>query len=106
MGLERLGSGPGSTLAFMEGQLGSPVEVAKVNWHKNYAIACERMLRLHLPREDPEVLLSETIKHFLLYTKKAEDDPQQGQILQAVKHLKKELQELRKVKKGGNRHKV
>uniref|UniRef100_A0A8C8RBL4 Transmembrane protein 260 n=1 Tax=Pelusios castaneus TaxID=367368 RepID=A0A8C8RBL4_9SAUR len=70
-----------------------------VNWHKNYAIACERMLRLHEVDLDPEVLLSETIKHFLLYTEKAEDDPQKGDILQAVKHLKKELQGLRKTKK-------
>ncbi|NXT35965.1 TM260 protein, partial [Pelecanoides urinatrix] len=69
-----------------------------VNWHKNYAIACERMLRLHWVGVDPEVLLSETVKHFLLYTEKAEDDPQQQDILQAVKHLKKELQGLRKMK--------
>lgn len=70
-----------------------------VNWHKNYAIACERMLRLHKVDVDPEVLLSETVKHFLLYTEKAEDDPQRVDILQAVKHLKKELQGLRKMKK-------
>uniref|UniRef100_A0A8C0B5Z8 Transmembrane protein 260 n=1 Tax=Buteo japonicus TaxID=224669 RepID=A0A8C0B5Z8_9AVES len=69
-----------------------------VNWHKNYAIACERMLRLHRVDVDPEVLLSETVKHFLLYTEKAEDDPQRQDILQAVKHLKKELQGLRKMK--------
>ncbi|XP_038261718.1 transmembrane protein 260 isoform X3 [Dermochelys coriacea] len=70
-----------------------------VNWHKNYAIACERMLRLHKVDVDPEVLLSETVKHFHLYTAKAEDDPQRADILQAVKHLKKELQGLRKMKK-------
>ncbi|XP_077675698.1 protein O-mannosyl-transferase TMEM260 isoform X2 [Eretmochelys imbricata] len=70
-----------------------------VNWHKNYAIACERMLHLHKVDVDPEVLLSETVKHFLLYTAKAEDDPQRADILQAVKHLKKELQGLRKMKK-------
>ncbi|KAM9556466.1 protein O-mannosyl-transferase TMEM260 isoform 1-T1 [Guaruba guarouba] len=69
-----------------------------VNWHKNYAIACERMLRLHQVDVDPEVLLSETVKHFLLYTEKVEDDPQRQDILQAVKHLKKELQGLRKMK--------
>uniref|UniRef100_A0A8D0EGA7 Transmembrane protein 260 n=1 Tax=Strix occidentalis caurina TaxID=311401 RepID=A0A8D0EGA7_STROC len=69
-----------------------------VNWHKNYAIACERMLRLHRVDVDPEALLSETVKHFLLYTEKAEDDPQRQDILQAVKHLKKELQGLRKMK--------
>jgi len=69
-----------------------------VNWHKNYAIACERMLRLHRVGEDPEVLLSETVKHFLLYTQKAEDDPQRQDILQAVNHLQKELQGLRGMK--------
>ncbi|KFP90653.1 Transmembrane protein 260, partial [Apaloderma vittatum] len=69
-----------------------------VNWHKNYAIACERMLRLHRVDVDPEALLSETVKHFLLYAEKAEDDPQRQDILQVVKHLKKELQGLRKMK--------
>ncbi|XP_032548127.1 transmembrane protein 260 isoform X1 [Chiroxiphia lanceolata] len=69
-----------------------------VNWHKNYAIACERMLRLRRGDVDPETLLSETVKHFLLYTEKAEDDPQRRDILQAVKHLEKELQGLRKRK--------
>ncbi|XP_050192414.1 transmembrane protein 260 [Myiozetetes cayanensis] len=69
-----------------------------VNWHKNYAIACERMLRLRRGDLDPETLLSETVKHFLLYTQKAEDDPQRQDILQAVKHLEKELQGLRKRK--------
>ncbi|KFW76725.1 Transmembrane protein 260, partial [Manacus vitellinus] len=69
-----------------------------VNWHKNYAIACERMLRLRRGDVDPETLLSETVKHFLLYTEKAEDDPQRQDILQAVKHLEKELQGLRKRK--------
>ncbi|NXQ88951.1 TM260 protein, partial [Nyctibius grandis] len=70
-----------------------------VNWHKNYAVACERMLRLHRVDVDPEALLSETVKHFLLYTEKAADDPQRQDILQAVKHLKKELQGLRRRKK-------
>ncbi|XP_053249649.1 transmembrane protein 260 isoform X2 [Podarcis raffonei] len=75
-------------------------KVHPVNWHKNYAIACERMLHLQPGREDPELLLSEAIKHFLLYTEKAEDEPQQGSILQAIKHLKKELRGLRQMKKG------
>ncbi|NWX86734.1 TM260 protein, partial [Nothoprocta pentlandii] len=70
-----------------------------VNWHKNYAIACERMLRLQEVHVDQETLLSETVKHFLLYTEKAEDDPQRQDILRAVKHLKKELQVLRKMKR-------
>ncbi|NWR11190.1 TM260 protein, partial [Paradoxornis webbianus] len=69
-----------------------------VNWHKNYAIACERMLRLRRGDVDPEMLLSETVKHFLLYTQKAEDDPQRQDILQAVQHLREELQGLRRRK--------
>uniref|UniRef100_A0A8I3WZH8 Transmembrane protein 260 n=1 Tax=Callithrix jacchus TaxID=9483 RepID=A0A8I3WZH8_CALJA len=66
-----------------------------VNWHKNYAIACERMLRLQARDADPEVLLSETIKHFRLYSQKAQNDPQHADILGAIKHLRKELQSLR-----------
>ncbi|XP_027426246.1 transmembrane protein 260 isoform X2 [Zalophus californianus] len=66
-----------------------------VNWHKNYAIACERMLRLRERGADPEVLLSETIRHFRLYTQKARNDPQLPDIFVALKHLRKELQSLR-----------
>ncbi|XP_059706557.1 protein O-mannosyl-transferase TMEM260 isoform X1 [Haemorhous mexicanus] len=69
-----------------------------VNWHKNFAIACERMLRLGRGDVDPEMLLSQTVKHFLLYTQKAEDDPQRQDILQAVQHLREELQGLRRRK--------
>ncbi|XP_030876553.1 transmembrane protein 260 [Leptonychotes weddellii] len=66
-----------------------------VNWHKNYAIACERMLRLRERGADPEVLLSETIRHFRLYTQKARNDPQLPDIFVVLKHLRKELQSLR-----------
>ncbi|XP_045436255.1 transmembrane protein 260 isoform X4 [Pipistrellus kuhlii] len=66
-----------------------------VNWHKNYAIACERMLRLREGGADPEVLLSETIRHFRLYTQRAQNDPQLADISAALKHLRKELQSLR-----------
>nr|XP_008508824.1 PREDICTED: transmembrane protein 260-like [Equus przewalskii] len=69
-----------------------------VNWHKNYAIACERLLRLREGGADPEVLLSETIRHFRLYTQKARNDPQLAAILVALKHLRKELQSLRNTK--------
>uniref|UniRef100_A0A674GL20 Transmembrane protein 260 n=1 Tax=Taeniopygia guttata TaxID=59729 RepID=A0A674GL20_TAEGU len=69
-----------------------------VNWHKNFAIACERMLRLGRGDVDPETLLSQTVKHFLLYTERAEDDPQRQDILQAVQHLREELQGLRRRK--------
>ncbi|XP_067590796.1 protein O-mannosyl-transferase TMEM260 isoform X4 [Pseudorca crassidens] len=71
-----------------------------VNWHKNYAIACERMLRLRERGADPEVLLSETIRHFHLYTQKAQNDPQLADISVALKHLRKELQSLRNMKNG------
>ncbi|XP_057586482.1 transmembrane protein 260 isoform X3 [Hippopotamus amphibius kiboko] len=71
-----------------------------VNWHKNYAIACERMLRLRERGADPEVLLSETIRHFRLYTEKAQNDPQLADISVALKHLRKELQSLRNMKNG------
>ncbi|XP_047592602.1 transmembrane protein 260 isoform X3 [Lutra lutra] len=66
-----------------------------VNWHKNYAIACERMLRLQERGVDPEVLLSETIRHFRLYTQKARNDPQLPDLFVVLKHLRKELQSLR-----------
>ncbi|XP_019581340.2 protein O-mannosyl-transferase TMEM260 isoform X1 [Rhinolophus sinicus] len=66
-----------------------------VNWHKNYAIACERMLRLGPRGADPEVLLSETIRHFRLYTQKARNDPQLADISVVLKHLRNELQSLR-----------
>lgn len=69
-----------------------------VNWHKNYAIACERMLRLRAGGADPEALLSDTIRHFRLYTQKARNDPQLPDILVALKHLRKELQSLRNKK--------
>ncbi|XP_019779197.2 protein O-mannosyl-transferase TMEM260 isoform X4 [Tursiops truncatus] len=71
-----------------------------VNWHKNYAIACERMLRLRERGADPEVLLSETIRHFRLYTQKAQNDPQLADISVALKHLRKELRSLRNMKNG------
>ncbi|XP_069909700.1 protein O-mannosyl-transferase TMEM260 isoform X4 [Oryctolagus cuniculus] len=66
-----------------------------VNWHKNYALACERQLRLAGRDADPEALLSETIRHFHLYAQKARDDPQRADILGALKHLRKELRSLR-----------
>ncbi|XP_042538479.1 transmembrane protein 260 isoform X2 [Dipodomys spectabilis] len=71
-----------------------------VNWHKNYAIACERMLRLQERDTDLEVLLSATIKHFRLYTQKAQNDPQLADISVALNHLRKELQSLRNRKKA------
>ncbi|XP_054423489.1 protein O-mannosyl-transferase TMEM260 isoform X2 [Pteronotus mesoamericanus] len=69
-----------------------------VNWHKNYAIACERMLHLRDRGTDPEALLSETIRHLHLYTQKVHSDPQLADISVALKHLRKELQSLRNMK--------
>lgn len=66
-----------------------------MNWHKNYALACERRLRLARRDADPEALLSETIRHFRLYAQKARDDPQRADIVGALKHLRKELRSLR-----------
>uniref|UniRef100_UPI00398F7EFD protein O-mannosyl-transferase TMEM260 isoform X1 n=1 Tax=Pristiophorus japonicus TaxID=55135 RepID=UPI00398F7EFD len=67
-----------------------------VNWHKNYAIVCERMLRLQASTGvDPELLLSETIKHFSLYVTKAPDDPQRSAIIQIIRHLKGERERVR-----------
>lgn len=69
-----------------------------VNWHKNYAIACERMLRFQKGAADAEVLLSETIRHFHLYAQKAQNDPQLTDILAALKDLRKKLHSLRNMK--------
>ncbi|XP_075388500.1 protein O-mannosyl-transferase TMEM260 isoform X2 [Tenrec ecaudatus] len=66
-----------------------------VNWHKNYAIACERMLRLGARAADAEGLLSETIRHFHLYTRRAPSDPQLADIAEALRHLRRELRSLR-----------
>ncbi|XP_075470877.1 protein O-mannosyl-transferase TMEM260 isoform X3 [Ascaphus truei] len=71
-----------------------------VNWHKNYAIACERMLHLQRTGIDHEVLLTETIKHFTMYAANANEDNQRDAILQAVTHLREELLRLRKMKKS------
>ncbi|KAM4662867.1 protein O-mannosyl-transferase TMEM260 [Discoglossus pictus] len=70
-----------------------------VNWHKNYAIACERMLRLQLGDFDQESLLSEASKHFAIYAEKAREDEQREAILQAVRYLKEELDRLRKLRR-------
>ncbi|XP_053331401.1 transmembrane protein 260 [Spea bombifrons] len=71
-----------------------------VNWHKNYAIACERMLRQQRTDIDIEILLIETIKHFGKYSRKAKEDNQREAIIQAVKYLKDELLRLREIKRS------
>ncbi|XP_056403193.1 transmembrane protein 260 isoform X3 [Hyla sarda] len=69
-----------------------------INWHKNYAIACERMLRQHRTDIDPELLLKDTIKHFTAYASKAVADSQIEAILQAVSYFKDELLRLKRLK--------
>ncbi|KAM9294395.1 protein O-mannosyl-transferase TMEM260 [Gastrophryne carolinensis] len=69
-----------------------------VNWHKNYAIACERMLRQHRHNIDPTVLLDDAIKHFSKYARKAEEDDQRDAIVDAIQYFKEELLRLRRTK--------
>ncbi|XP_063804045.1 protein O-mannosyl-transferase TMEM260 isoform X2 [Pseudophryne corroboree] len=69
-----------------------------VNWHKNYAIACERMLRQQRPDIDPQMLLNDAIKHFSAYVSKAKDDSQREAILHAVHYFKGEALRLKKTK--------
>ncbi|XP_067860542.1 protein O-mannosyl-transferase TMEM260 [Heptranchias perlo] len=73
-----------------------------VNWHKNYAIVCERMLwqPAQAAGVDPEFLLSEAIKHFSLYVDKAPDDPQKNAIIQVISHLKGERARARELRGG------
>ncbi|XP_069589052.1 protein O-mannosyl-transferase TMEM260 isoform X1 [Ranitomeya imitator] len=72
-----------------------------VNWHKNYAIACERMLHQHRADIDPELLLQDAIKHFSAYASKATADGQIGAIWQAVDYFKEELLRLQRLKSDG-----
>ncbi|XP_069807229.1 protein O-mannosyl-transferase TMEM260 [Dendropsophus ebraccatus] len=71
-----------------------------INWHKNYAIACERMLRQHRADIDPELLLKDAIKHFSAYASKAVADSQIEAIQQAVSYFKDELLRLKRLKGG------
>ncbi|KAM4013903.1 protein O-mannosyl-transferase TMEM260 isoform 2-T2 [Anomaloglossus baeobatrachus] len=75
-----------------------------INWHKNYAIACERMLRQHQEGIDPEHLLEDAIKHFSAYASKATADGQIGAIWQAVHYFKEELLRLQRLKGDGRRN--
>ncbi|KAM3920156.1 protein O-mannosyl-transferase TMEM260 [Leptodactylus fuscus] len=72
-----------------------------INWHKNYAIACERMLRQHRTDIGPERLLKDAIKHFSAYTSKATADGQIEAIWQAVDYFKDELLRLKRLKGNG-----
>ncbi|XP_028934908.1 transmembrane protein 260 isoform X3 [Ornithorhynchus anatinus] len=74
-------------------ELVAPPEKHPVNWHKNYAIACQRLLRGG--GGDPATLLADSIRHFLLYAEGAPDDPQRGEIAAAVGLLRRDLRALR-----------
>ncbi|XP_030070395.1 protein O-mannosyl-transferase TMEM260 [Microcaecilia unicolor] len=67
-----------------------------VNWHKNYAIACERMLHFRGMDINPELLLSEAIKHFTLYVEQSKEDSEKSAIFGAIEHMKGELRRLKK----------
>ncbi|XP_075049680.1 protein O-mannosyl-transferase TMEM260 [Mixophyes fleayi] len=69
-----------------------------INWHKNYAIACERMLRQQRPDIDPQILLNDAIKHFSAYVRKAKDDSQTEAILHAIDYFKDEVLRLKAAK--------
>ncbi|XP_018417899.1 PREDICTED: transmembrane protein 260 [Nanorana parkeri] len=71
-----------------------------ITWHKNYAIACERMLRQQRRDINPEILLDDAIKHFSAYASKAKDDNQRDAILHAVQYFKEELLRLKETLKG------
>ncbi|XP_069494171.1 protein O-mannosyl-transferase TMEM260 [Ambystoma mexicanum] len=69
------------------------------NWHRNYAIACERMLRLGKSDVSLETLLTESIQHFSLYLAKSTADAQAAAIGHAVAHMKTELHRLKEMKR-------
>ncbi|XP_073466522.1 protein O-mannosyl-transferase TMEM260 [Aquarana catesbeiana] len=71
-----------------------------ITWHKNYAIACERMLRQQRRDIDPGMLLDDAIKHFSAYASKAKDDNQRDAILHAVQYFKEERLRLKHSLKG------
>lgn len=71
-----------------------------ITWHKNYAIACERMLRQQRRDIDPGMLLDDAIKHFSAYASKARDDNQRDAILHAVQYFKEERLRLKHSLKG------
>lgn len=65
------------------------------NWDKNYALACERLLRSGRRGHSPDGLLTCSIRHFTLYLEKEPTDPQESAIRSAVSHLLKERDKLR-----------
>ena len=74
-------------------------------WHKNFALVCERLLRqeghVEIPRPH---LLERTAYHFHIYTTLNPDDPENPNILKALKGFHKQLEKLQK-RQAGNKDK-
>ncbi|MGH0192108.1 UNVERIFIED_CONTAM: hypothetical protein FKN15_003695 [Acipenser sinensis] len=64
------------------------------NWHKNLALASERLLRAGGGGVDSERLLSSSQLHFSLYLQREPGDPQAEAIRQAVHQLARERERL------------
>lgn len=65
------------------------------NWDKNFALACERLLRSGHRGYSPDRLLTCSTRHFSLYLEKEPTDPQAPAIRSAIAHLLKERDEFR-----------
>ncbi|KAG7510629.1 transmembrane protein 260 isoform X1 [Solea senegalensis] len=64
------------------------------NWDKNFALACERLLRSGHRGHSPDSLLTCSTQHFSLYLEKEPTDPQAPAIRSAVTHLLQERDRL------------
>ncbi|XP_068608236.1 LOW QUALITY PROTEIN: protein O-mannosyl-transferase TMEM260 [Brachionichthys hirsutus] len=60
------------------------------NWDKNFALACEKLLRSAHRGYSPDDLLTCSARHFRLYLEKEPGDPQEQAIRSAVTHLLEE----------------
>ncbi|XP_041132322.1 transmembrane protein 260 isoform X2 [Polyodon spathula] len=72
------------------------------NWHKNLALASERLLRAGGGGVDSERLLSSSQLHFSLYLQREPGDPQAEAIRQAVQQLAKERERLQQQQTRGH----
>lgn len=60
-------------------------------WHKNYALACEKML--HIPSNyDKQELTRNVVQHFEKFLKREPNDPDKKPILQVIETFKQRLQ--------------
>lgn len=71
------------------------------NWDKNFALACERLLRSGHRGYSPHSLLTCSIQHFSLYLEKEPSDAQAPAIRSAIGHL---LQERDRLHPGKRKH--